>query len=104
MGIILNSSPSNGLPKNDSLNPSVSTVAVPVTGFFMTSYHGYGTYFFFWEFPPPVNESNVYILWGLFHKYLLPYLLYIVLGAHILGTLKHHFYDKHTSAIKRMNS
>ena len=49
------------------------------------------------------SESDVYILWGLFHKYLLPYLLYIVLGAHILGTIKHHFYDKHTSAIKRMN-
>ena len=31
---MLNSSPFNGLPKNESLNPSVSTVVVPVTGVF----------------------------------------------------------------------
>ena len=34
VGTILNSSPSNGLPKNESLNPSVSTVALPVTDVF----------------------------------------------------------------------
>ena len=79
-------------------------LAVPVTGFMMTSYHGYGTYFFFWEFNSPVEESDVYIVWGLFHKYLLPYLIYIILGAHILGALKHHFVDKNESAIKRMIS
>ena len=79
-------------------------LAVPVTGFMMTSYHGYGTYFFFWEFNSPVEESDVYIVWGLFHKYLLPYLIYIILGAHILGALKHHFVDKNESAIKRMLS
>ena len=79
-------------------------LAVPVTGFMMTSYHGYGTYFFFWEFNSPVEESDVYIVWGLFHKYLLPYLIYIVLGAHVLGALKHHFVDKNESAIKRMIS
>ena len=79
-------------------------LAVPVTGYMMTSYHGYGTYFFFWELAPPVEESDVYIIWGLFHKYLLPYLIYIVLGAHILGALKHHFIDKKESAIKRMIS
>lgn len=43
-----------------------------------------------------------YIAWGTFHKYLLPYLLYAILGAHILGALKHHFLDKHDSALKRM--
>jgi len=36
------------------------------------------------------------------HKYLLPYLLYIVLGAHIIGALKHQFIDKKHSAFKRM--
>ena len=79
-------------------------LAVPVTGFMMTSYHGYGTYFFFWEFASPVEESDVYIVWGLFHKYLLPYLIYIVLGAHILGALKHQFIDKNEFIIKRMIS
>ena len=79
-------------------------LALPITGFMMTSYHGYGTYFYFWEFSPPVEESDVYIVWGLFHKYLLPYLIYIVLGAHILGALKHHFIDDDKNAIKRMVS
>jgi cytochrome b561 len=79
-------------------------LAVPVTGFMMTSYHGYGTYFYFWEFPPPVEESDIYIVWGLFHKYLLPYLIYIVLGAHVLGALKHHFIDRDKTSIKRMIS
>ena len=32
VGTMLNSSPSNGVPKNESLNPSVSTVVVPVLG------------------------------------------------------------------------
>ena len=32
VGAMLNSSPSKGVPKNESLNPSVSTVVVPVLG------------------------------------------------------------------------
>ena len=77
---------------------------IPITGFMMTSYHGYGTFFFFWELAPLWEQSNVYKIWGGFHKYLLPYLVYIVLGAHILGALKHQFIDKHNSAFKRMVS
>ena len=38
---------------------------------------------------------------GGFHKYLLPY---IILGAHVLGALKHQFIDKHDSAFKRIVS
>ncbi|MEG9862599.1 MAG: cytochrome b [Parvularculales bacterium] len=79
-------------------------LAVPVTGFMMTSYHGNGTYFFFWELPPLWEQSDVYIIWGTAHKYLLPYLLYIVLGAHVLGALKHQFIDKQDNAFKRMVS
>ena len=79
-------------------------LAIPITGFMMTSYHGYETYFFFWEFQPLWEESDIYQVWGGFHKYLLPYLLYIVLGAHILGALKHQFIDKHPNAFKRMVS
>ena len=79
-------------------------LVIPVTGFMMTSYHGYGTFFFFWELPPLWEQSNIYQLWGGFHKYLLPYLVYIILGAHILGALKHQFVDKHDSVFKRMVS
>ena len=80
----------------------VLMIAVPVTGYFMTSFHGYPSYFFMIKIPTFVPESGIYQVWGLFHKYLLQYLLYIILGAHILGVLKHHFIDKHKSAIKRM--
>ena len=79
-------------------------LAIPVTGFMMTSYHGYETYFFFWEMQPLWEQSEIYKVWGGFHKYLLPYLLYIVLGAHILGALKHQFIDKHANAFKRIVS
>jgi len=77
-------------------------IAMPVTGYMMTSLHGYSSYFFFWEFGPFWDESETYRLWGLFHKYVLPYTIYVVLGAHILGALKHHFIDRHTGALKRM--
>ena len=79
-------------------------LVIPITGFMMTSYHGYGTFFFFWELPPLWEQSNVYQIWGGFHKYLLPYIVYIILGAHVLGALKHQFIDKHGSAFKRMVS
>ena len=76
--------------------------ALPLTGYIMTSMHGYPTYLFTLKIPALVGESDAYIYWGLFHKYLLQYLVYIVLGAHILGALKHQFIDKHDSAFKRM--
>lgn len=77
--------------------------AIPVTGFVMTSFHGYPTFFFIWELAPLWEPSDTAtIIWGTLHKYLLPYLLYIILGAHILGALKHHFVDKHSAAFKRM--
>ncbi|MEM7016223.1 MAG: cytochrome b [Pseudomonadota bacterium] len=83
----------------------VMMIAVPLTGFIMTSSHGYPTFFFIWEFQPLWDESQTMtIIWGTMHKYLLPYLLYIILGAHILGALKHQFIDKHDSAFKRMVS
>ena len=76
--------------------------ALPLTGYVMTSMHGYPSYLFTLKIPALVGESDAYIYWGLFHKYLLQYLVYIVLGAHILGALKHQFIDKHDSAFKRM--
>lgn len=80
----------------------VMMIAIPVTGYVMTSYHGYPTYFFTLELQPLWDKSDAYILWGTFHKYILPYLLYVILGAHILGALKHRFIDKHADAFKRM--
>ncbi len=83
----------------------VMMFAVPVTGFVMTSFHGYPTFFFAWELPPLWAPSDTAtIIWGTGHKYLLPYLLYIILGAHILGALKHHYIDRHEGALKRMVS
>jgi cytochrome b561 len=77
---------------------------IPITGYIMTSLHGYSSWFFIWELKPLLSESEAYKYWGLFHKYLLQYLIYIILGSHILGALKHHFIDKHTKALKRMIS
>lgn len=80
----------------------VLMVAIPLTGYFMTSFHGYDSYFFVLKLAPPVEESDIYIAFGLFHKYVLQYLVYLILGAHVLGVFKHHFVDKHKDAIKRM--
>lgn len=82
----------------------VLLIAIPITGYVMTSLHGYPTYFFMIELPSILPESQAYIVWGLFHKYVLQYLVYIVLGAHIIGALKHQFIDKHDPAFKRMVS
>ena len=80
-------------------------IAIPVTGFIMTSYHGAPTFFFAWQLEPLWGFSKTgTIAWGLLHKYLLPYLLYLILGAHILGALKHQFIDKHADAFRRMVS
>ncbi len=83
----------------------VMMIALPVTGFIMTSYFGAPTYFFIWEMQPlwEPSESGV-LAWGVLHKYLLPYLIYVILGAHVLGALKHQFIDKHGNAFKRMVS
>jgi cytochrome b561 len=77
---------------------------IPITGYIMTSLHGYSSWFFIWELKPFLSESEAYKFWGLLHKYLLQYLIYLILGSHILGVLKHHFIDKHTKALKRMVS
>lgn len=80
-------------------------VMIPVTGYVMTSFNAKSTLFLAWELEPLWSYSkNGSLIWGVLHKYLLPYLLYIVLGAHVLGALKHQFIDKHANAFKRMVS
>lgn len=78
--------------------------AVPLSGYVMTSLHGYPSFFFGIELQPFLAESDAYVVWGLFHKYILQYLVYLILGAHILGALKHQLIDKHDDAFKRMVS
>jgi cytochrome b561 len=77
-------------------------LTLPITGYVMTSMHGYSSFFFIFELKPFLAESDAYVVWGLFHKYLLPYGVYLFLGAHIIGVLKHHYIDKKHQAIKRM--
>jgi cytochrome b561 len=81
----------------------VAMVAVPITGFVMTSFHGYPTFFFATEFGPFwLSSDSATIAWGSFHKYLLPTLVYLILGAHIAGALKHRFVDGHKQAFRRI--
>ena len=81
----------------------VAMVAVPITGFVMTSFHGYPTFFFAWEFGPFwASSDSATIAWGSFHKYLLPTLVYLILGAHIAGALKHRFIDGHKQTFRRI--
>ena len=79
-------------------------LSVPVTGYVMTSIHGYPSYLFSLEIKPFIPASDAYKIWGLFHKYLLQYLVYLILGAHILGALKHRYIDKQNNAFSRMVS
>jgi cytochrome b561 len=78
--------------------------AVPLTGYVMTSLHGYPSFIFAIEIQPFLAESKAYIYWGLFHKYVLQYIIYLMLGAHVIGALKHHYIDQHKAAFKRMVS
>ncbi|AOT08377.1 cytochrome b [Pseudoalteromonas luteoviolacea] len=102
--------PTSGLSAFERLlSKAVHTVlyflllAIPVSGFIMTSYFGAPTYLFGWEVQPfwQPSEHGV-VIWGVVHKYLLPYLIYLVLGAHILGALKHYLFDKQDKVLVKI--
>ncbi|MEO0369381.1 MAG: cytochrome b, partial [Pseudomonadota bacterium] len=80
-------------------------IAVPVSGYMMSTYSGNLSHFFIWD-TPMLFEKNLETvkIWGLTHKVILPFITYIVIGAHVLGALKHHFIDKHHESIHRMVS
>lgn len=80
-------------------------IALPVTGFIMSTYVGKLSHFYVWD-TPMLWDKNIESakLFGLLHKTVLPYLCYVVIGGHILGALKHHFVDKHHQSIHRMVS
>ena len=80
-------------------------IAMPVTGFVMTTSVGKWSHFYIWDLPLFWDKHLASAeLFSLTHKILLPYLCYVVIGAHILGALKHHFIDKHHKSIHRMVS
>lgn len=79
--------------------------ALPISGFMLSTSAGKLSQFFIWDYPL-LWEKNIELakLSALFHKVILPYLCYVVIGAHILGAIKHHFIDKHHQSIHRMVS
>jgi len=78
-------------------------LALPLSGYFMSSFADRPMELFLWNFPSSlVPDDDLKRLFGFLHKILLPYLCYLVLGLHIIGALKHHLIDKHGSAFKRM--
>ncbi|MEM7704498.1 MAG: cytochrome b [Pseudomonadota bacterium] len=80
-------------------------IALPVSGFVMSTYGGKWSHFFIWDLPLWWGEDLEAIKpFGLMHKVVLPYLCMIIIGAHVIGALKHHFIDKHRDSIHRMVS
>ncbi|MEM9403856.1 MAG: cytochrome b [Pseudomonadota bacterium] len=80
-------------------------LAVPITGFIMSTYGGKWSHFFVWDLPLFWEQDMEAIKpFGLLHKVVLPYLTLIIIGAHIIGALKHHFVDRHRDSIHRMVS
>ncbi|MEM9085069.1 MAG: cytochrome b [Pseudomonadota bacterium] len=80
-------------------------LAFPITGLLMSSFAGKLSHFFVWDVPIFVGPNmEAGLPFGLLHKVILPYLLYLVLGAHVIGALKHRYLDKHEDALSRMVS
>lgn len=79
-------------------------LAFPVSGYTITALAETHPHFYFIELPYLFGPGslNSVMWWARLHSVILPWTLYIVLGAHILGALKHHFIDKHYAAIRRM--
>lgn len=81
----------------------VFMIAFPVTGYVMSTYGGKLSHFFVWDLPLLFGQDLEAIrVWGLLHKIVLPYLFFLVIGAHVLGALKHQFIDGHRTAFRRM--
>ncbi len=80
-------------------------LAVPISGFIMSTYGGKWSHFFVWDIPMLWEKDMEAIKpFGLLHKVVLPYVCLLIIGAHVLGALKHHFIDKHRDSIRRMVS
>ncbi|MEM8497371.1 MAG: cytochrome b [Pseudomonadota bacterium] len=79
--------------------------AFPISGYLMSSFAGNSSQFFGLELTSLVAPNDFgRTIFGAVHKLLLPAVFLIVIAAHILGALKHHFIDKHHAAISRIVS
>jgi cytochrome b561 len=88
-------------------------LAMPISGWIHDSAWSASAshpFYLFWIIPfprlgfivnlPPATKAHVHSLFDAIHTYL-SYALYAVVGAHVLGALKHQFIDKHPE-IQRM--
>ena len=78
-------------------------LAFPLSGYALSTFGGRHSHFFVWD-TPNLWGMNLAVAWpfGIAHKVLLPYAAYVVIGAHVIGALKHHFIDTHRESIHRM--
>ena len=78
-------------------------VAFPLSGYALSTFGGRHSHFFVWD-TPNLWGTNLAVAYpfGLLHNVALPYIAYVVIGAHVIGALKHHFIDKHRESIHRM--
>ncbi|MGE0387239.1 MAG: cytochrome b [Gammaproteobacteria bacterium] len=78
-------------------------LAFPITGFVMSTFGGKLSHFFVWDLPLWwAKDMDAVVPWALAHKIVLPYLALLILGAHVLGAVKHHYFDRNPQMIRRM--
>lgn len=79
-----------------------SMIAMPLSGWLMSSAGGYEIHFFNWFVVPPLVAPNQDLasIFALFHEWA-GYTLIGVIVLHMLGAYKHHFYNK-DNLLKRM--
>ena len=80
-------------------------LALPISGYMMSTLANKMSHFFIWDTPMLFDpDMELFKPWGLIHKVILPYLCFLVIGAHVIGALKHQFIDKHRESFRRMVS
>ena len=81
----------------------VMMLGFPISGFVMSTFAGKPSFFFFWDIPQLWEpDRDMAQIPGLMHKIVLPYLFYLLIGAHVLGALKHRYLDKQSDAFSRI--
>ena len=80
----------------------VLLVALPLTGWTMSSARGFPvSWFGFFTLPDLVPKNRALYDWLLFTHHTLAWLLFVVVALHVAGALKHHFVHK-DDVLKRM--
>lgn len=76
-------------------------LAMPITGYMMSSYSPYGVFFFGYPVPTFVEQSkDMGALFHDIHEYV-SYAAGVFVTLHVVGALKHHFVDKN-NILRRM--